>query len=332
MSAQAKPAGYASPRQVLLGLFILFQLAFLIVNNFLDFVKWAPTEMKGESKKAINRIVPGFAEEQGHTWQWAEQVETNVRRWVQLTGQDQAWALFAPTVGTSTGFPTVVLLWDDPADDDTRLPGNFVTFDERNGFNFCGLWDRPGETPSLRTHGMLGALAANSPWERLAFEATHIDRTAATPKLLLSPNEPTDISNYLRVGNCRVRRYDGQFYFNPQPYSKYDQPKNDPEPPATLAERMSRRTKRLLTDYHDPALEYLRWRLRAWEAENPGQPKPKQVLLMQRFYRIHGPTESRGWDGPYTLPIARWQPETRIVSLANKLEPFDFTQHRFVLP
>lgn len=332
MSAQQTSSSLASPRQVLLGLFILFQLAFLFVNNLLDFVKWAPTEMKGEPKKAVNRLVPGFAEEQGHTWQWADQIETNIRRWVQLTGQDQAWSLFAPSVSMGTGFPAVVLLWDDPNEDHTQLPHCFVTFDERNGFNICGLWDRPHETPSLHTHAMLGALAATNALERLAFATAQEQRTAGSPKLLLSPNEPNDIDKYLRLGNCRVRRYDGQIYFNPQPYSKYDDPPNKPEPPETLAERLSRRTKRVLGDYHDPALAYLRWRLRAWEAENPDHAKPKQVLLMQRFYRIRGPDEPRGWDGPYTIPVARWQPETRIVNLANKLEPFDFTLHRFVNP
>ncbi len=332
MSEQQESAGSASPRQVLLGLFILFQLAFLFVNNFLDLIKWAPTEMKGEPKKAVNRLAPGFAEEQGHTWEWTQQIDTNIRRWVQLTGQDQAWALFAPSVSKSTGFPAVVLLWDRPSEDGPGLPGSFVTYDERNGFNFCGLWERPGEAPSLRAHGMLGLLAANTSWDRLAFVAAQSERTAGTPILLLSPNEPIDLSNYFRVGKCRVRRYDGQFYFNPQPYGKFDEPPSEPEPPETLAERLSRRTKRLLRDYHDPALEYLRWRLRAWENENPGQAKPKQVLLVHRFYRIHGPDEQRGWDGPYTVPIARWQPDMRILSLANKLEPFDFTQSKFVQP
>ena len=92
----------ASPRQFLLGAFILFQLAFLVVSNVLGFIKWSPSDLPERPKKLVNLALRDFAAEQGHGWKWAEQLEENIKRWTQLTGQDQQWSLFAPTVAKAT--------------------------------------------------------------------------------------------------------------------------------------------------------------------------------------------------------------------------------------
>src|SRR5262245_44396940 len=67
MSENTKPA---SPRQALLGLFILVQIAFLFLANVLGFVQWFPTLEHDGANKLINRVAPRFAEKQGHAWQW----------------------------------------------------------------------------------------------------------------------------------------------------------------------------------------------------------------------------------------------------------------------
>src|SRR5436190_10988710 len=92
-----------SPRQVLLGLFILFQIAFLVSSNLLEFIQWAPPKFlrlaprdsndRKNRQKLMDRLAPGFAEERGHLWQWADHLETSIRRYTQLTGQDQKWSL-----------------------------------------------------------------------------------------------------------------------------------------------------------------------------------------------------------------------------------------------
>ena len=284
-----------SPRQVLLGLFVLFQLAFLVVSNLLGAVKWGATEAKDKPRELINRLAPRFAEEEGHTWKWADEFETIVRRYTQLTGQDQEWSLFAPSVGKATGFPAVVMIWDDPPSAGPSVKELTLKHDEEKGFDW---------------------------W------------TAKLPprfELLLSENEPTDINDYLRFGKCRVRRYEGQLYFDPGPYpypGKDDEPTTY-EKKQDLTDRLNRRVKRLLTDYHDPALEYLKWRSKAWQRANPDREPPKQLILIERFYRIHGPLEERGWDGPLQIPVARWLPDGPRNENQNVLEPFDFTDQRF---
>jgi hypothetical protein len=276
-----------SPRQVLLGLFILFQLGFMIVANLLGFIKWAPTEATDKPKALINRVAPGFADKQRHGWYWTEELETNLRRYAQLTGQDQNWSLFAPGVAKATGFPAVVLLFDDPPESGPSIPGAILAFDKTNGFN------------------------VGADWKSLPLRA----------EMLLSENEPLDIHAYIRVGKCRLRRYESQFYINPQP--------NENESPDDLAARLTRRMRRLINEYHDPTFAYVKWRHDTWKRDHPDEPAPKQVLLVHRLYRIHGPEEEPGWDGPLLIPMFRWQPDAKRSDNQYPLEAFDFTEQRF---
>jgi hypothetical protein len=142
----------------------------------------------------------------------------------------------------------------------------------------------------------------------------------------LSANEPIDLHSYVRLSQCRVRRYEGQFYFNPQPY-------NDPptrvENADQLGIRLNRRLRDFTSEYHDYVLAYMKWRMKAWQNENPDATPPKQIILVERFFSINGPKEPRGFDGPYTVPVARWVPELDAQKGAPKLETFDFNEQRF---
>ena len=279
----------SSPRQVVLGLFILFQLAFLVVSNLLGALKYGASEVKDKPKELINRLVPRFADEEGHTWKWTEEFETIFRRYTQLTGQEQEWSLFAPSVGKATGFPAVLMISDDATSDGPSIREMTLKFDAVQGFN----WWSAQTPPNI--------------------------------EMLLSENEPPDINDYLRFGKCRVRRYEGQLYFNPEPY--------EAESAKDLAERLNRRVHRLLGDYHDPALEYLKWRLKAWQRAHPDKAPPKQLILIERFYRIHPPKkeeDNRGWDGPLQIPVARWLTDGPRNENQYVLEPFDFAEQRFV--
>lgn len=301
MSQAAPPsdARPASPRQVLLGLFILFQLFFLIVTNLLGFIKWTPpdTEAVNERKKLINRVAPDFADEKGHGWAWTDELDTLTRRWVQLTYQDQDWALFAPGIAKATGFPAVLMLWEDPAPQGRSIPGTRLVFDKTNGFNLCA---DEGASPGG---------PASSPV------------SAKRGDLMLSDNEPKDIHDFFRYGKCRVRRFEGQLYLNTQP--------EDDETEDDLKGRLTRRMRKYLGENHGAAYQYLRWRLDIWKRQNPDANAPKQVILLHRLYRVRGPEEERGWEGPYLVPIARWQPGVQRHGSYLELEPFDFSDERF---
>jgi hypothetical protein len=137
---EAVPVAPPSPRQVALGLFILFQLVFLFGSNGMEFLQWLGPELKGEPKKLANRLAPRFADEEGHGWAWMDRLETGMRRYMQLTGQDQDWSLFAPTVGKATGYPVVVLLWDEAPPQGPSIRQSRLDYDAKSGFNlvWCG--------------------------------------------------------------------------------------------------------------------------------------------------------------------------------------------------
>jgi hypothetical protein len=285
---QALPVPPPSPRQVALGLFVLFQLAFLIVSNVLGLIESGVAELKDDQKKLVNRLAPGFASEEGHGWAWCDRIETGTRRWMQLTGQDQDWYLFAPSASKVTGVPVVLLLWDEPPPSGPSIKGSKLEYDAQNGFN---LIIAPGQ------------LAESAVW-------------------LPSENAPTDEKSYVKIGKARIRRYEGLFYMDALP--------NKDEPREEAEGRLTRRMRRLLTDAHDPVLHYLQWRLKAWQRLHPDTPPPRQVLLCERFYRIHDPDEEpRGWDGPFLVPQARWLPEAQPAEGNYVIEPFDFSEQRF---
>jgi hypothetical protein len=173
-----------SPRQVLLGLFILFQLAFLLFANLLSFVKSIPENAPDKPGKLLNRVAPQFVDGLGHGWQWGEQLENNLKRWWELTGQDQEWALFAPVVGKNAGLPCLLLLWDEMPFEAAGIPEGLFIVDAKNGFHM--------------RHELL----------------------ATKMQLLLSENEPRDTNDYFRIGKCRLRRYETPFYVNSQAQAK----------------------------------------------------------------------------------------------------------------
>jgi hypothetical protein len=304
MPEQAVPVPPASPRQVALGMLILFQLVFLIVANIAGYIRYVPwnDELKDKPKKLVNRLVPKFADEEGHFWSWTDRIEAAPRRWMQLTGQDQDWSLFSPSVGKATGVPVVLLLWDEEPATGPGIPGSKLQYNAKDGFHLVTLWNPPAAPPD------------NVVW-------------------LPSENAPLDPNNYIRIGKVRVRRYEGEFYVDGLPYK--DEPRED------AAARMTLRMQKLVKNSDDAAQRYLDWRLRTWQRQNPAAPYPKQVLLCEYFFRIHGPKiegegedrkvilEEHGWDGPFLIPQARWLPAEKKQKGQYLLQPFDYSDQRF---
>lgn len=281
-----------SPRQVLLGLFILFQIACLVLGNFLGFIQSSAKQLPEKPVKLINRVVPHFVDGQGHGWQWASQVENNLTWWWQLTGQDQEWSLFAPTVGKATGFPCLLLLGDEPTLDEPGMQEALFSFDAKNGFH-------------LRH-------------ERLA-----------KAQLFLSDNEPADVHDFLRLGKCRLRRYEGMLYVSTQPQVLLNVEPHRVEKQDEAAVRVTDAAKQFLNGYKELALTYMQWRLKEWKRSHPDEQAPTQIILCQRFYRIHDPDETVGWDGPFLVPLIRWRPTEDRPDGFRSLQTFDFTLLRF---
>ena len=336
MSTHDEPAPATSPRQAILGIFILLQLVFLIGYNGIQFIQWAPDRLKDKRGALMQKVAPGIDIKDRHAGSWSAEAETMLRRWSQLTGQDQGWALFTD-VGKATNFPAVVLLWDEPTFGETIIKGTRFAYDPDNGYHLCAPWNPSARDMPLAMASPFTILGATSPWEALHLHAASKLGTLETPsrvEMLLSENEPEDVRDFLRVGKCRLRRYEGTFDMNLQPYRADGKEWKEDETPIALAERATRRVRSAVNDYHDPMLQYMKWRLRAWQEEHPGEESPKQVILFLRFYRIVPPQDdgSRRWEGPILWPIARWRPETRAKLGTWTLEPFDYIRQQFGEP
>jgi hypothetical protein len=94
-----------------LGLFVLWQLFFLFFDNLLD--------LEGALRDAVRRgpLVqdrpPGWLEDKGPVRPSLTWPEAGATFWGELTGQEQAWRLFAPDVADVIPFVALELRWED---------------------------------------------------------------------------------------------------------------------------------------------------------------------------------------------------------------------------
>src|SRR5207244_1249452 len=138
------------------------------------------------------------------------------RRYSQITGQSQGWCLFAPGVGNQCVFPALELRWDED----------------------------PHNAPPVARQ--LAVLAARDPLQGAALAAA-LKRPPKTmalpPEELHSANEPADPDHFLRVGNFRLRRYEGNVYIVLRPYAG--------ETELEIHQEWNKRIKEHLSDYGD---------------------------------------------------------------------------------
>jgi hypothetical protein len=94
---------------VMLGVFILWQLAFLVLANLLEFF---PHRVHRLDEFTSYREYPAEAVNPSPL---VHALPAVTDCWSQLTGQYQMWWLFAPDFPRQATFPVVELRWDDPA-------------------------------------------------------------------------------------------------------------------------------------------------------------------------------------------------------------------------
>jgi len=260
--------------RVALGLFILWQLFFLLTQNFLGLAKATRSRLPEDARRLVETVAPGWTQKQGAAHEVVEAVTKRTGCWAQLTGQLQSWSLFAPDVGDSSIFPLVELRWDEPPP---------------------APWDAPR---------LLAPLAADTPLPAIALVAGAGARgeTPARSVLLPSANEPQDPLRYLRLGLFRQRRYEG--------YLRVDLADREDEAPVARNKRWQLQLEARLRQEWDTLRAYLRWRIQSYLREHPDKSRPRQVILHLRRYQIRPPDASTGspWDGPERYPWARWRP------------------------
>jgi hypothetical protein len=275
------PTSEYSPRQVVLGIFVVGQLAFLVLSNLIGLYQDAQPRLDPQIAAVVDRILPGYSTKQGHAWMLVDEASTPLRRWAQLTGQDQSWSLFAPGVAKVTGFPAVQFVWDE-------VPTS------------AAVVARP-----------LSLLAATNPLEVAALDLAResVSTPAHPEELFLSDNEPLDRQHFFRVGKFRTRRYESNLI--PYLTQRQGDSGDKAETEAEARERWVGYIRDHVNDNGDQMLAYVKWRLAVWQQQHPDRPAPRQVILVERTYTILPPEDATGevWEGPRTLPLMRWQPQ-----------------------
>src|SRR5262245_22948452 len=99
------------PFRVLLGLYVVGQLAFLVVGNLSPVAQHFQEYYK--KKPVVEAWAPEWPREEGTTYKYVGKSELVTRRYGELVCQPQNWSLFAPTVWGVVPFPAVEFRWQD---------------------------------------------------------------------------------------------------------------------------------------------------------------------------------------------------------------------------
>ncbi len=304
MTEQPPPPGrQVSGAQVLLGIFVLWQIFFLAGGNLIELADSARDDLPKDVAPAVEQVVPGWPEKKGHVHDLTELAGKATTRWGQVTGQLQGWQLFAPDIRRHSVFPAVVLRWDD----DPR-------------------WPLPLPAPQLAAR-RLAPLAARTALELAVLRLAAVENVPPPPApfpsaTLLSDNEPPDVNSYFRFGRFRLRRLEGNLTVLLRQATD--------ETPAQAAERWRGRIFELLDHDGEFAKAYLQWRWQSYRREHPDRPEPKQIILVMRRYAIADPEKAPPyWEGPFTVPVARLQPPARGEASRSALEMYNPVTQRF---
>ncbi len=129
-------------KSVLLGLFVLFQVAYLPLANLMQLVPREMPAEKGELNVHVQR--EGAVSNQRWLQEGINGLGSALDRWSELSGQSQVWSLFAPDFAKQSIFPVVEFnsfdgrLRSRATVPSMRIPSNFTHY-----FRWPGSSSRP---------------------------------------------------------------------------------------------------------------------------------------------------------------------------------------------
>ncbi|MBM4068500.1 MAG: hypothetical protein FJ271_06085 [Planctomycetes bacterium] len=281
----------ANDRSVCLGIFVLGQLLLLVMSNATSVLHDLHAHLSRTAGGEAERLAPGWTGKEGHAWQASQALAALGNRWGELTGQTQGWSLFAPGVSAECVFPAVRLLRDVPADSAAAIAGRLLPLAADDPLATLTLYQigRGGDEPMMP--------AAAEDW--------------------LSDNEPRDIDAFFRIGDFRLRRFEGALAL-----VLTESPDESPE---SRASRWRGEIAKFVSSHSANIHAYLRWR----SAQLPGGTDARQVILLMRRFHITEPEEPSLWQGPFVMPVARWQPRASWSADYGQVEMFNPVTRRF---
>jgi hypothetical protein len=286
------------PARILLGLFICWQLFFLVSSNLLSLLPRVRDSWQDKPK--AEAIAPDWLHEKGRVAEAERDLTRLTTRWAEISGQPQNWSLFAPNVTRIIPFVAVEFSWDEDPMSVRWISRQLAPLAAGRPFEEAiigsSAWhdDRSGIEHRLANLLSTGEVQAPPPTDWRPHPRSSI--------VLLSANEPADVHRFVRFGKFRLRRYESNIDVS------LASPDKEPESVVdSWRENIEDRVRgnwRLIE-------AYLQWQLRRWSQKHPDLPPPKQVILWIRLYRVPPPEDVSSpwnWQGPEWHPVARWQP------------------------
>jgi len=256
--------------QVLLGVFICWQLWFLVSSNLFGWLEDVQTQARTpadaeptEASTTVEHLAPGFTrgEGDGNVMALAKWVSQTNKPWAHVTGQLQQWALFSGTYSRDCVFPGLIVTWNDSL---------------------------PDAVPLLNGEEL--------DWRRL------LDKGDAeiAPRLILSPHEPANLDSYFRWRQMRMRRFENALHLALVP--KIGATREE------LAEIWDGQIRDHLRGSGYLLTRYMKVKRKELESKWAGLPPPKQMILLARRVHTRDPDETPpDWTGPHVVPILLWE-------------------------
>jgi hypothetical protein len=115
MTMSNDPSENSTPRQrwrisqVCLGLFIVWQVVFIVGNSLLQMIRDAREIENEDAVNLLSLLTLDLPKEKGPGYQALK----GFHHWAEVTGQEQGWSLFAPGIEDQARFLHAVLYWTD---------------------------------------------------------------------------------------------------------------------------------------------------------------------------------------------------------------------------
>jgi hypothetical protein len=309
----------------LLGLFILWQLFFLVSSNLLGLLPRA--RECWQDQKLVQTIAPDWSQAKGRVAGAENALTTITSRWAEATGQPQNWSLFAPNVTSTIPFPAVEFCWEDDPNSVAAVsyllapfaPGHIldeislVAASRRKHSFDCPEFYKDFDLEKMREVAAQMSSPPAEPW-----------RGGPGPYLILfSENEPRDKQHYVKLGHFRLRRYESCIDISPGAADK----ERDSVVDAWREEIEGRVRERWRL-----IQAYLHWQYARLLKDHPDLPEPRQIILWVRIFRVPSPGHAPSpwdWQGPEWHPVARWQPSAQWSENLLPVEMFNPVVGRF---
>lgn len=305
--------------RVFLGLFIIWQILFLLSSNLLSLA--AKARDYWQDQNLVKTIAPEWSQAKGRVADTEHFLSTTTARWSELTGQPQSWSLFAPNVTSVIPFVAVEFCWENDPSSVRSISQHLAPLAAGQVLDETSLGAIAWRKESFNWRAIQNLVPPSNPFVPVPEAAWR--RHAQFSWIVLSENEPGDKQHYVKFGHFRLRRYESCIDISPAAADKE---------PDSVVDAWREDIESRVRDRWRMMHAYMNWELRRFLKDHPDHPQPRQVILWARVFRVPSPEEAPSpwsWQGPEWHPVARWQPDAEWSADLLPVEMFNPVVNRF---